>query len=164
MSNTFTVVPVPLVPPDGKHEVVIDLRDPGVIRSVSFVLKRREVNIDLQGAMTSLARGRLPEPEYGEVLTAFVESTRKGPMRARHFLLLGSLVEINVPDGFEARYIGTATSPHTQAVAHVYELVREFVDIMGVKSPRLATTKKEIGPARDDSPPADEALNEAAAS
>jgi hypothetical protein len=97
--------------PEGKHEFAVQLAEPGVVRSVAWMPEQRLV----------MTRG---EPDFGEILTLFVEFTPGAPMRTRRFLVLGGQ-PMNVPDGFELAFAGAAVSPRTGAVAHVYE-VREL--------------------------------------
>ncbi len=100
---------VPLRLAEDQRELAFQLNDPGVVRSVAWVLEKRLV-------MTAGA------PSFDEVLTAFVEYSPNGPKRNRRFLVLETGPIIGVPDGATLVYIGTAVSGNTGRVAHLYEI------------------------------------------
>ena len=94
---------------DDQIEMSAAINDPGVVRSVAWCPKPKLV----------LRHG---QPEFDEVLTIFVEVSPNGPRRNRRFLIIPTGKTINVPDGTEVLFIGTALSAHSPRVAHVYEV------------------------------------------
>jgi hypothetical protein len=109
---------MPISLPDGKREFAVQFADPGVVRAVAWTVEQRLV----------LARG---EPEFGEVLTLFVEFSPGATMRTRRFLVLDTNQGVTTPDGHELAFIATAISQRTGATAHVYE-IREVAKRRGV--------------------------------
>lgn len=97
---------------EGKREFTVQFAEPGIVRGVAWTTEQRLV----------VARG---EPAFAEVLTMFVEFTPGAPMRNRRFRVMVTGDTVNVPEGYELEFVGTATSARTGAVAHLYE-VREL--------------------------------------
>lgn len=91
------------------HEYVFQYPNPGIVRSVAWVLEKRLV-------MTAGQAG------FDEVLTLFVEFSPNAPKRNHRFLVMPTQQEFSVPDGYKLRHAGTAVSSNTGRVAHVFEI------------------------------------------
>lgn len=100
---------MPIRVAEGQSEVVFQLNDPGIVRSVAWVLEKRLV-------MTAGA------PSFDEVLTAFVEYSPRAPQRNRRFLVMETNQVVGVPDGATLVFLGTAVSGNTGRVAHLFEV------------------------------------------
>lgn len=94
---------------EDQREVTFQLNDPGIVRSVAWVLEKRLV----------MAAGA---PAFDEVLIAFVEFSPNGPKRNRRFLVMETDAIMGVPDGATLVYLGTAVSGNSGRVAHLYEV------------------------------------------
>lgn len=94
---------------EDQREVTFQLADPGIVRSVQWVLEKRLV----------MAAGA---PSFDEVLTAFVEYSPNATKRNRRFLVMETGAVMGVPDGAALVFLGTAVSGNTGRVAHLYEV------------------------------------------
>jgi hypothetical protein len=97
---------------EGKHETVLNLPDPGLVRSVAWI-RRPPPLVNIPGV----------PPRLEEDLVMFVELVPTAPVRNRRFLVLPTSVEITVPDAYRPVFVCTAVSAHSGRVAHVYEIV-----------------------------------------
>lgn len=109
MTKQIAVVPMPVRLAQDKHELAVQLRDPGIVRSIAWTLEERLV----------MTRG---DAQFNEVLTMFVECAPNGPMRNRRFVVMPTGRVFNVPEGHKLEFLGTASSGNTGQVAHVYEV------------------------------------------
>lgn len=100
---------IPLKLPEGQHEAVYSINDPGIVRSVAWCLEKRLV----------MARG---QAQFDEVLTLFIEYSPTGPKRNRRFVVLATGQDMGVPEGYTLGFVGSAISQNTGQVAHVYEV------------------------------------------
>lgn len=91
-------------------EVTFAIAEPGIVRTAAFVPRPRLV----------MARG---EPEFDEQLTLFVETLPGEPQRKHHFVIVPTGARATPPDGRVLRYVATAISAATNAVAHIFELI-----------------------------------------
>jgi hypothetical protein len=107
MRVTVAPVPVDFNPETGMF--VVQLRRPGIVRHVGFKLEEKLV----------LAAG---DAQFEERLNLFTEMSQDGPLENHTFAVLLPGKFMKLKDGYRADYIGTAVSPHTGALAHVYEL------------------------------------------
>jgi hypothetical protein len=109
MTKTASIQAMPVQLADGQHELAVQIRDPGIVRSVGFALERRLV----------MAQG---QPQFNEVLTMFLETSMEGPLRNRRFAVLATGQSVSCKDGHKLTFIGTAISSNTGRIAHVYEV------------------------------------------
>ena len=96
--------------PAGKHEFMVQFPDPGIVRHVAFELERRLVSMP----------GQSP---FDEVLKLYVEFTPSATQRKHHFVVASSGKHFAVPVGYKLVHVGTAVSPNSERVAHVFEVV-----------------------------------------
>lgn len=101
---------VPIVLAPGAAEFSIQLRRPGVVRGLAFVLQKRLV-------MTA------GEPEFEEQATMFVEADPDGPLRNRKFVLVPMNLPFSVKEGHIVKWAATGMSMHSGAIAHLFEIV-----------------------------------------
>lgn len=100
-------LPVPMK--DEHTEFTVQLKEPGVVRSVAWTLQQKLV-------MTREGAG------FDEVLAMFVEFSPDGPLRNRRFVVIPNGQGVNIPDGHRLEHVGTAVSGNTARVAHVFEI------------------------------------------
>jgi hypothetical protein len=109
MTKTASIQAMPVKLADDQHELAVQIREPGVVRSVGFALERRLV----------MAQG---QPQFNEVLTMFLETSMDGPLRNRRFAVLATGQSVSCKDGHKLTFIGTAISSNTGRIAHIYEV------------------------------------------
>jgi hypothetical protein len=109
MKKGVTIQAMPVQLAEGQHELHVQIREPGLVRSVGYALERRLV----------MAAG---QPQFTEVLTMFLETSMDGPLRNRKFVVLATGQGANTKDGHKLTFIGTAISSNTGQIAHVYEV------------------------------------------
>jgi hypothetical protein len=108
-SKVVAVTALPINLPEGQSELVVQINEPGIVRSVTWCLEKRLV----------MTRGNA---QFDEVLTMFIEVSPTGPRRTRRFAVLPTDKKMSVPDGYALEYLGTAASGNTGQVAHLYEV------------------------------------------
>jgi hypothetical protein len=107
MTKAISIGALPV--PEGGHEFTVQIREPGLVHSVAWVLEPKLV----------LERG---QPNFNEVLTLFIETAPEAPLRNRRFVVLETGQKMTVKDGHALKFIGTAASGNTARVAHVFEV------------------------------------------
>jgi hypothetical protein len=109
MTKALIIDALPVPMKEGHSEFTVQLKDPGAVRSVNWVLQKK------------LVMGR-DGAGFDELLTMFVEFSPDGPMRNRRFVVLPTGQGVNIPDGHRLEHVGSAASGNTGRIAHVYEI------------------------------------------
>lgn len=91
---TIDALPVPLK--EGHTEFTVQLKEPGIVRSVNWCLQKKLV-MSRDGA------------GFDEVLSMFIEFAPNGPLRTRRFVVLPTGEGVNIPDGHRLVHVGTAS-------------------------------------------------------
>ena len=104
----FAIASVPLTSQDDAGVIALAIRDPGIVRGLTFVMQRRAIVT-------------VNDPPVQEYPVAFVESSPEGELRDRKFALLPSDRMVNPPNGVALKWLATGISPGG-TVAHLFEI------------------------------------------